>query len=105
MSAAGASPVSRLSAHEREVLMQGRGDFYGVLGFFYWLETKRYKIHVRVLLARYRAYSLCEGCRGARLAPPALWVRFRGKTIAELSDLSLGELERFLESLAPSAAP
>ena len=97
-------PVSRLSAHEREVLMQGRGDFYGVRGFFDWLETKRYKIHVRVLLARYRAYSLCEGCRGARLAPPALWVRFRGKTIAELSDLSLGELERFLESLAPTAA-
>jgi excinuclease ABC subunit A len=95
-------PVSRLSAHEREVLIQGRGEFYGVRGFFDWLETKRYKIHVRVLLARYRAYTLCDACRGARLAPPALWVRFRGKTVAELADLSLGELQRFLDSLALS---
>ncbi len=97
-------PVSRLSAHEREVLIQGRGDFYGVKGFFDWLETKRYKIHVRVLLARYRAYTLCEACRGARLAPPALWVRFRGKTIAELVDLSLGELQALLDGLVPTAA-
>jgi excinuclease ABC subunit A len=93
-------PIARLSAHEREVLIDGRGDFYGVRGFFDWLETKRYKIHVRVLLARYRAYTLCESCRGARLNPAALWVRFRGKTITELSDLSLSELQRFLESLS-----
>jgi excinuclease ABC subunit A len=92
-------PVSRLSAHEREVLIKGRGDFYGVQGFFDWLETKRYKIHVRVLLARYRAYTLCGACRGARLAPPALWVRFRGRTIAELVDLSLGDLRIFLDGL------
>ncbi len=92
-------PVERLSAHEREVLIRGRGDFYGVQGFFEWLETKRYKIHVRVLLARYRAYTLCDACRGARLAPPALWVRFRGRTISELSDLSLSDLRAFLEGL------
>jgi excinuclease ABC subunit A len=95
-------PVSRLSAHEREVLIRGRGDFYGVQGFFDWLETKRYKIHVRVLLARYRAYTLCGECGGARLAPPALWVRFRGKTIAELSDLPLSELKVFLDELVLS---
>ena len=95
-------PVSRLSAHEREVLIQGRGEFYGVRGFFDWLETKRYKIHVRVLLARYRAYTLCDSCRGARLAPPALWVRFRGTTIAELADLPLRDLQRFFDELALS---
>ena len=69
-------PVARLSAHEREVLIKGRGEFYGVNGFFDWLETKRYKIHVRVLLARYRAYTLCPDCRGgaagARVAVGAL---------------------------------
>jgi excinuclease ABC subunit A len=96
-------PVSRLSAHEREVLLKGRGDFYGVQGFFDWLETKRYKIHVRVLLARYRAYTLCGACRGARLAPPALWVRFRGRTIAELADLSLSELKQFFDTLSLSS--
>ena len=89
-------PVARLSAHEREVLIEGRGDFYGVRGFFDWLETKRYKIHVRVLLARYRAYTPCVACGGARLAPPALWVRFRGRTIAELPELPLRDLQRFL---------
>jgi excinuclease ABC subunit A len=92
-------PVSRLSPPEREVLIRGRGDFYGIQGFFDWLETKRYKIHVRVLLARYRAYTLCSACRGARLGPAALQVRFRGRTIAELSDLSLSELQRFFEEL------
>ena len=97
-------PVARLSPHEREVLLEGRGDFYGVKGFFDWLETKRYKIHVRVLLARYRAYTPCGACGGARVAPPALWVRFRGRTIAELSDLSLRDLQRFLTEIQPSPA-
>ncbi len=95
-------PVGRLSAHEREVLIRGRGDFYGVQGFFDWLETKRYKIHVRVLLARYRAYTLCAECGGARLAAPALRVRFRGKTIAELSDLPLSDLRALLDELVLS---
>ena len=97
-------PVSRLSPHEREVLIEGRGDFYGVRGFFDWLETKRYKIHVRVLLARYRAYTPCGACGGARVAPPALWVRFRGRTIAELSDLPLRDLQRFVNEIEPSPA-
>ena len=95
-------PLSRLSAHERDVLIKGRGEFYGVTGFFDWLETKRYKIHVRVLLARYRAYTLCGECRGARLAPAALAVRFRDQTIADLTSLSLGELRTWFEALALS---
>lgn len=93
-------PIQRLSAHEREVLVKGRGEFYGISGFFDWLETKRYKIHVRVLLARYRAYTLCPECRGARLTAAALSVRFRGRSIAELSELSLGELKRWLDQLS-----
>ena len=92
-------PVSRLSAHEREVLIKGRGEFYGINGFFEWLETKRYKIHVRVLLARYRAYRLCPDCRGARLGASSLWVRFRGRTVAELADLSLRDLKTWFDEL------
>ena len=92
-------PVDRLSAHEREVLFQGRGEFYGVNGFFEWLETKRYKIHVRVLLARYRAYTLCPDCSGARLSPAALAVRFRDRTIADLTELSLSDLQRWFAEL------
>ena len=97
-------PVERLSAHEREVLIKGRGEFYGINGFFEWLETKRYKIHVRVLLARYRAYRLCPDCRGARLGPPSLWVRFRGRTIPELVDLSLRDLKIWFDELSLDAA-
>jgi excinuclease ABC subunit A len=92
-------PVERLTAHEREVLIRGRGEFYGINGFFEWLETKRYKIHVRVLLARYRAYRLCPDCRGARLGPSSLCVRFRDRTIAELADLSLRDLKTWFDDL------
>jgi excinuclease ABC subunit A len=97
-------PVERLSAHERDVLFKGRGEFYGVNGFFDWLETKRYKIHVRVLLARYRAYTLCPECRGARLTSAALSVRLRGKTIAQLSELPLSDLARWFDGLELSEA-
>jgi len=96
-------PVERLSAHEREVLLKGRGEFYGIHGFFEWLETKRYKIHVRVLLARYRAYRLCPDCRGARLGPGALSVRFRDRTISELADLPLRDLKSWFDELALDA--
>jgi excinuclease ABC subunit A len=92
-------PVERLTPHEREVLIKGRGEFYGINGFFEWLETKRYKIHVRVLLARYRAYRLCPECRGARLGPGSLRVLFRGRTISELADFSLGDLKVWFEDL------
>ena len=96
--------VERLSAHEREVVYRGRGEFYGIHGFFEWLETKRYKIHVRVLLARYRAYTLCPECRGARLCAPALSVRFRDRTIAELAEMPLSDLQRWFEGLVLTEA-
>jgi excinuclease ABC subunit A len=92
-------PVERLSAHEREVLFRGRGDFYGVDGFFEWLETKRYKIHVRVLLARYRAYTLCPDCAGARIGPAARSVRFRGLAISDLAEMPLSDLGRWFDAL------
>ncbi len=95
-------PVERLSTHEREVLYRGRGEFYGIHGFFEWLETKRYKIHVRVLLARYRAYTLCPQCRGARLGPAALSVLFRDRTISELAELPLSDLQAWFEALSLS---
>jgi excinuclease ABC subunit A len=48
------------------------GTWYGVRRFFKWLETKSYKMHIRVLLSKYRAYTPCEACGGARLKPDAL---------------------------------
>ncbi|HYB53585.1 MAG TPA: excinuclease ABC subunit A, partial [Thermoanaerobaculia bacterium] len=60
------------------------------------------KIHVRVLLARYRAYTICADCRGARLAPGALAVRFRDRTIAALSEMPLSDLQSWFDALSLS---
>ncbi len=90
-------PLSGLSAAERELLEKGNKKFYGVSGFFEWLETKRYKVHVRVLLSRYRAYTRCGACGGGRLVPEAAAVHFRGKTLAELNELPVGQLAAWFE--------
>jgi excinuclease ABC subunit A len=68
------------------------GKWYGVKRFFAWLETKAYKMHIRVLLSRYRAYTPCESCGGARLKPDALLWRLGEK---EDADSALGSYARF----------
>jgi len=69
-------PWTQMSEPQREWVMegewQGEGTWYGIKGFFDWLETKAYKMHIRVLLSKYRAYHLCPDCGGARLKPEAL---------------------------------
>jgi len=97
-------PLSALSAVERELVEKGNKKFYGIAGFFEWLETKRYKVHVRVLLSRYRAYTRCAACGGGRLVPEAGAVHFRGKTLAELNDLPVGMLAAWFERVELSAA-
>ena len=92
-------PWSELSERERDAVWKGSGDWYGVEGLFKYLEKKRYKVHVRVLLSRYRGYSKCPACRGARLRPEALAVTIGGKTIADVCDLSLDGFLAFLGAL------
>jgi excinuclease ABC subunit A len=96
-------PYARLRRAERDLVEKGSEDFYGISGFFEWLETKRYKVHVRVLLSRYRAYSSCPACGGARLTPEALWVKFRERTLAELNAMPVGQLTEWFDrvQLAP----
>ncbi|HET7452459.1 MAG TPA: excinuclease ABC subunit UvrA [Thermoanaerobaculia bacterium] len=90
-------PYGALSGAERALVEKGNAKFYGIGGFFEWLETKRYKVHVRVLLSRYRAYTRCAACGGGRLVPEAGFVRFRGKTMAELNEMPVGELAAWFE--------
>src|SRR5690606_40286364 len=63
----------------RQWVLEGEGDgskqWYGVRGFFNWLESKSYKMHIRVLLSKYRAYTECGTCHGARLKSESLWWR------------------------------
>lgn len=68
------------------------GGWYGVKGFFDWLETKSYKMHVRVFLSRYRSYTTCDACRGKRLQPEALCFKIEGKNLSELCQLPISEL-------------
>ncbi len=100
-------PWNELTPRERDVVWKGSGEWYGVEGLFKYLEKKRYKVHVRVLLSRYRGYTPCPACGGARLKPEALAVTLAGKTIADVVALTLEELLVFLEgalSLAPERA-
>ncbi len=82
------------------------GRWYGVKGFFDWLETKAYKMHVRVFLSRYRSYTTCASCRGKRLQPEALCFKIHGKSLPDLWALPISELLAWMEDLAaliPSA--
>ncbi len=74
------------------------GHWYGVKGFFDWLESKAYKMHVRVLLSRYRSYTECPDCRGGRYQAAALNFRFAGKRLPELMELSIGDLEELIRN-------
>ena len=70
-------PWRDLDDATREWVLEGEGDWddgewYGVRRFFDWLETKSYRMHIRVLLSRYRSYETCRVCQGARLKPDAL---------------------------------
>ncbi len=72
----------------------------GVRGFFRWMEKRRYKTHVRILLARYRRFVPCFTCGGAKLKPEALNVRVAGMTIADAGRLAVRELKGWLEKLS-----
>ena len=93
-------PFKRLSDDQRAAIFDGRpGGFYGLRGFFKWLEGKTYKMHVRVFLSRYRSYNLCPVCRGSRFQAEALHYRLGGVTIAELYALNVRDALGFFEKL------
>jgi excinuclease ABC subunit A len=68
-------PIAEFSPEQRRNLIEGVGKFKGIRGFFNWLESKKYKVQARVMLARYRAYRTCSVCLGTRLKPEALNVK------------------------------
>ena len=75
-------------------------DFEGVRGFFRWLERKKYKVHVRVFLSRYRGYLTCPDCSGTRLRREARDVQVGGMTIDKASARTVREAEQFFATLA-----
>ncbi len=94
-------PWRQLSAEQRRLVLEGdpENDFDGVKGFFAWLERKKYKLHVRVFLSRYRGYATCPECSGTRLRAEARAVRVAGKPITEVCKLTVKEARVFFANL------
>jgi len=87
-----------LPPEAREFVWRGKSSvkFTNLEKFFAWLERRSYKVHVRVLLARYRAYDPCQDCEGTRLQPEALAVRIDDITLPELGRMSIELLRHWL---------
>jgi excinuclease ABC subunit A len=92
-------PWADLTEDERKLVIDGDGDYEGIRGFFRWLERKKYKVHVRVFLSRYRGYLACPDCAGARLRREARDVRVGDRTIDAVSALTVREAQQFFADL------
>ena len=103
-------PFRDLSAEHRRWVLEGDETWkswksswprkwYGVRHFFDWLETKAYKMHIRVLLSRYRSYTQCPACHGARLKPEALLWKLGGRAIHEVMALPIARVRQFVDDL------
>lgn len=90
-------PFERLSPEHKEKIFNGTENFYGVKGFFEWLEEKRYKTHVRVFLSRYRAFIPCPVCAGTRYRKETGVFRLLGVPIYELQSWSIARCLEFFE--------
>jgi excinuclease ABC subunit A len=104
-------PFRDLPQKSRDWVIDGDADYnkdkahkwpnawYGVKGFFRWLESRAYKMHVRVLLSRYRLYQICPSCHGARFGPDTLLYRLNGLTLADFYRLPVRRALLFVDSL------
>ena len=98
-------PFRELSAKHQEMVTEGdrTAGYWGVKGFFQWLERKKYKLHVRVFLSRYRGYAICPDCHGTRLREEARAVKIQGQAITDVCKLTVGAAREFFRGLELSA--
>jgi excinuclease ABC subunit A len=108
-------PFERLTEEQRTFVVDGEPGYgaengkewpkywYGVKGFFRWLEKNTYKMHVRVFLSRYRSYNTCPACKGARLQPEALCWKWSGFTLPELYAMPVDRLLGLVRDSRPAA--
>ncbi len=92
-------PWAELDPEQRRPVVEGEGKFLGIRGFFNHLERKKYKLHVRVFLSRYRGYSTCSACGGARLRIEAQQVKINGKNISQVTSMTVEEASKFFSSV------
>ena len=99
-------PFSQLTPEEKEFVWEGntregRGfrRSWGVKGFFNYLERKKYKLHVRVFLSRYRGYALCPECKGGRLRKEAFLVKVAGQDLRSVCQRSIEQAQEFFDAI------
>jgi excinuclease ABC subunit A len=92
-------PYKNLTTEQVNLIKKGFGDYIGIDRFFEKLESKTYKMHVRVLLSRYRGYTLCAACKGTRLRREALQVKINSKSIYDVVKLPIEQSLQFFTEL------
>jgi excinuclease ABC subunit A len=92
-------PWYDLDPAQQALLWKGSGPFPGIRGFFAALERKKYKLHVRVFLSKYRGYALCPDCNGQRLRAEARAVLINNKNICEVTSLTITAAQAFFDNL------
>lgn len=94
-------PYKELTEREQKIVQHGvhERDFGGLDGFFRWLEQRKYKMHLRVFLSRWRSYRACPACGGARLRPEALAVKIESKSLADLYAMEIRDAKDWLNTL------
>ncbi|MEN6457626.1 MAG: excinuclease ABC subunit UvrA [Thermoguttaceae bacterium] len=99
-------PFRELTDEQRNVVLHGATErqFGGLDGFFAWLERRKYKMHIRVFLSRWRSYRPCPACHGMRLRPEALAARIGGKHLGEISAMKVRDAAAFFRELQLSDA-
>jgi excinuclease ABC subunit A len=92
-------PWREMPDEARETVQRGKGSFEGIQGFFAQMEKKKYKLHVRVMLSKYRGYAECPECHGQRLRAEARAVRLNGRNICEAASLTITGAKTFFTAL------
>jgi excinuclease ABC subunit A len=93
-----------LAEEHKNLVLNGEGKFLGVRGFFAHLERKKYKLHVRVFLSRYRGYSTCSDCNGSRLRMEARQVKIQGRNLCEVCSLTVEDASKFFDQISLTPA-
>ncbi|MCU1284428.1 MAG: Excinuclease subunit [Acidobacteriales bacterium] len=94
-------PWEELEADYRQIILEGdpANKFVGIQGFFAHLERKKYKLHVRVFLSRYRGYAICPDCHGQRLRAEARNIRIADKNICEVTAMTVDQAAAFISTV------
>ncbi|MBX7053800.1 MAG: hypothetical protein K1X36_02510, partial [Pyrinomonadaceae bacterium] len=92
-------PFADLPDFQQNCIVYGDEGWRGIKGFFEWLETKKYKLHVRVFLAKYRGYTRCPDCSGQRLRQEARDVKIGGRSLPDIVEMSISVAHDFFHSL------